>query len=192
MTRKEAFEKIRVILGLENTMATAKLSDGSIIQWEGELKEGIALNIVDTEGNQTPMADGEHTMEDGTKITCVGGLITKIEAPVEESSDEMSDFEKLIVKHIEDFAAFTAKFEALESKVNEYEVKFAEITEASKAANVTVEDKFAKIVELVETISKEPEVIVPAPLNTFRRNRVEGEKTKEELWIEFQKQSKNI
>ena len=188
MTRVEAFKKIKELFGMEDP-STAKLKDGNIIQWTGELAEGAALNSVDTDGNVLPIVDGEYEMEDGTKITCVGGLVTMLAGPKVEKEvepvEEMSEFEKALMKHLEDFAAFTEKFTALENKVTEYEAKFTQITEATAATDSSISEKFAKVVELVETISKEPAVGQPKPPNAFQKR--EGENTRINKFLEFQK-----
>jgi hypothetical protein len=80
MTKKEAFEKIKTLLFGEQKMYDAKLVDGTIVQWEGELAEGTAIMVVAEDGNTIPAPDAVHELADGTKITTVGGLITAIES----------------------------------------------------------------------------------------------------------------
>ncbi len=84
MTRKEAFAKLKSLFNEEMAAQQAKLEDGTIISWEGELKEGTAIMVIDEEGNMLPAPDATHTLEDYTLVTTVGGLVTKIEKKVVE------------------------------------------------------------------------------------------------------------
>jgi hypothetical protein len=161
MTKKEAFEKIKTLLFGEQKMSDAKLSDGTIIQWEGDLSEGTALNVVAEDGNTIPAPDAVHELEDGTKITTLGGLITAIESKEVEEEEEMkeemaSEFEKMFASHLEAFNSLLEKFSAIESKVNEYELKFSEISNNINDITKNNTEKFNAIVEIVDAISEQP------------------------------------
>jgi len=163
MKRKEALEKIKALLFGEQKCEQAKTSDGAIVQWDGELTEGSPLNIVDETGNVMPCPDGEVKLEDGTMITCVGGLVTKLTGPDVEvekepatAEDMASEFELAFAKHVEDFTAFMSRFDAMEAKVNEYESQFSAINETLHSESTDVHDKFAAITELIGKIAEEP------------------------------------
>lgn len=161
MTKKEAFEKIKTLLFGEQKMSDAKLADGTIIQWEGDLSEGTALNVVAEDGNVTPAPDGVHELEDGTKITVVSGMVTAIEgASVEkevEVEEEMaSEFEKMFASHLEAFNSLLEKFSTIENKVAEYELKFSEISNNINDITKSNTEKFNAIVEIVDAISEQP------------------------------------
>lgn len=161
MTKKEAFEKIKTLLFGEQKMSNAKLADGTIIEWEGDLSEGTALNVVAEDGNVTPAPDGVHELEDGTKITIVGGLVTAIEGAsvkeeVEVEGEMASEFEKMFATHLEAFNSLLEKFNAIESKVNEYELKFSEISNNINDITKNNTEKFNAIVEIVDAISEQP------------------------------------
>lgn len=170
MKRTEVIEKITNLLKFGTTeqptkFENAKLADGTIIQWEGELKEGSPINVVAEDGNVLPAPDDTHILEDGTMITTVGGLVTKIESKKAEVGVEVeaSEFQIQFANHLESFNSFIERFNAMEAKL-------AEITLAATTANESVEAKFAKVIELFEAISNEPAVVVEAPKNiTYKK-----------------------
>lgn len=164
MTRKEAFEKIQKLLFGEQKMAEAKLADGTIIQWEGDLVEGAAINVIAEDGNTTPAPDATHELEDGTKITTVGGLVTSIEKPemeteveVEDKKEKMaSEFEAAFANHVEAFAGIVSRVEALENAVKSYEEKFSAINTEVEGKDKSINEKFAAITEIVKEIAETP------------------------------------
>lgn len=164
MTRKEAFEKIQKLLFGEQKMAEAKLADGTIIQWEGDLVEGAAINVIAEDGNTTPAPDATHELEDGTKITTVGGLVTSIEKPemeteveVEDKKEKMaSEFEAAFANHVEAFAGIVSRVEALENAVKSYEEKFSAISTEVEGKDKSINEKFAAITEIVKEIAETP------------------------------------
>lgn len=164
MTRKEAFEKIQKLLFGEQKMAEAKLADGTIIQWEGDLVEGAAINVIAEDGNTTPAPDATHELEDGTKVTTVGGLVTSIEKPemeteveVEDKKEKMaSEFEAAFANHVEAFAGIVSRVEALENAVKSYEEKFSAISTEVEGKDKSINEKFAAITEIVKEIAETP------------------------------------
>ena len=82
LTAKEAIMQIGNLLKMEFTkienFESATLKDGSKIIWDGDLSEGVAIMTIDTQGNQVPALDGTYTLEDGSEVYTVGGLVTKI------------------------------------------------------------------------------------------------------------------
>lgn len=70
----------------EQKFGKAMLPDGSVLVWEGEPAIGTQVMVETPEGN-VPAASGEYTLEDGTVITIVDGVITEIEAPANEGED---------------------------------------------------------------------------------------------------------
>lgn len=182
MTRKEAFAKLKSLFNEEMAAQQAKLEDGTIISWEGELAEGTAIMVVDESGNMTPAPDATHTLEDYTLVTTVGGLVTKIEKKVEDGKkpEEMSsEFEQIFTKHIEQFSGVIGRVEKLENS-------FAELTKVIADSKADVESKFSKVVELVGEIATEPSVNTPAPKNVlFKKDK--PAKSAVDLFMEFKK-----
>jgi hypothetical protein len=196
LTRKEAFEKIKGLLNFESKvkMENAKLADGTIIQWDGELGEGSALSIVDESGNVTPAPDATHELEDGTKVTTVGGMITAIAGPAAETEvepvEEMaSEFAAEFANHLESFNALVERLNSVELKLAEYESKFSAINESVNNAEVSTSDKFAKVLELVEKISEEPAAAVNKPENVTFKKVYAKAKNNKELFLQFAKEN---
>jgi hypothetical protein len=67
MNYKNKLNQIRVVLGLQVKLATAKLKDGTVVEAE-EFVPGAALVIVAEDGSKSPAPAGEHTLEDGTVV----------------------------------------------------------------------------------------------------------------------------
>jgi hypothetical protein len=176
MTSKDAIDKIKNLIKfgtVEAKFEQAKLADGTIIQWEDDLGEGTAIMVVSEDGNVMPAPDAVHELEDGTMVTTLGGLVTKIEAKKEEEviEEEMAaEPNPEFIKHLEDFKIMVERMTAIENKLAEYESKFSAITETVKNTETSTSDKFAKVIELVEAISNEPAIKVDAPRNiTYKK-----------------------
>ena len=162
MTKLNAFAKIKALFNNEN-FNDAKLADGTIIQWEGELGEGTAIMVIDTDGNTTPAPDAIHQLEDGTEVYTVGGLVTRIE-PKSEVEVEVE------MEVAPDMAAYEERMMACEKKIADMETKMSEMFTAVELASANVDSKFNEIKEIVETIAEEPIVEVEAPKNsTFKK-----------------------
>lgn len=59
------------------------LADGTKIHVKGE-----EVFVVDAEGNKVPAPDGVHTLEDGSTVETMGGMIVAPAAPAEEMMHE--------------------------------------------------------------------------------------------------------
>lgn len=89
-------ERIKVALGIDTEEQEvklayeAKLVDGTIVVSEAEdLAEGVALNILSEDGEQTPMPEGTYSLEDGTEFsTDENGVVTEVSAKEEEVEQE--------------------------------------------------------------------------------------------------------
>jgi preprotein translocase subunit YajC len=167
LTAKEAIMQIGNLLKMDfakvEKFNSAKLVDGTEVMWDGEISEGTAIMVVAEDGNQMPAPDAVHELEDGTKVTTVGGLVTSIE-PKSEVEVEVELAEMPDMKMIEErMGACESKMKEMETKMNEmfasYESKFAAITESNTA-------KFAAINAIVEEIAAEPIVVAAKPTNS--------------------------
>lgn len=198
MTRKDAIEKIKKLLfSEEKKFEEAKLADGTIIQWEGEIGEGVPIMVISEDGNTMPAPDGTHELADGTKVTTVGGLVTAIEKIEEDKKDEMaSEFEKAFADHVEAFTQVVSRIEALEKKVAEYESKFSAIGEEVKNTEKSVSDKFSAIEKVIDEIAAMPEEnpkdnkpanAVPA----YFKSKKESKGNPLEAYLEWKKQRIN-
>ena len=89
-------ERIKVALGIDTEEQEvrlayeAKLADGTIVVSEAdELAEGVVLNILSEDGEQTPMPEGTYSLEDGTEFsTDANGVVTEVSAKEEEVEQE--------------------------------------------------------------------------------------------------------
>jgi len=88
-------ERIKVALGIDTKEQEvklayeAKLVDGTIIVSEAdELAEGVVLNILSEDGEQTPIPQGTYSLEDGTEFsTDENGVVTEVSAKEEEEEE---------------------------------------------------------------------------------------------------------
>lgn len=86
MNYKNKLNQIRVVLGLQVKLATAKLKDGTVVEAE-EFVPGAALVIVAEDGSKSPAPAGEHTLEDGSVVLVdESGAIVSLK-PLEASED---------------------------------------------------------------------------------------------------------
>jgi hypothetical protein len=86
MNYKNKLNQIRVVLGLQVKLATAKLKDGTVVEAE-ELAPGAALVVVAEDGSKSPAPAGEHTLEDGTVVLVdESGSIVSLK-PLEAAKD---------------------------------------------------------------------------------------------------------
>ena len=79
-------EILSQLIQLEKNSETAK--DGRVIYWEGELAEGVALYVLDEEGNEVACPDGEVIIED-KKIVVADGQVSPIETVAVEEPEPM-------------------------------------------------------------------------------------------------------
>lgn len=145
-------EKVKVLFNTEVQLAEAKLKDGTVITYEGELGEGTALLIVTAEGNM-PAPDGIHEVVNDTgevalMVTTEGGKVIKIDQPQAATSED------------DKFTELNNKIASLETVINELKggaTKYE--TQLGEAKKVIEESSglFTKVIELVEEIAQEPQ-----------------------------------
>ena len=148
----ELFDKYSVQLEVEEKQevkfAVATLDSGQEIQTDAEaFAVGVAVFVVNDEGEQIPLPDGEYTLADGSMLVVAEGAVSEMkeaEAEVEaeeEKEEEMSEEPKEVeasseVLTREDVAGMIA--EAIEATKAEFssqiEERDAKITELSKQA----------------------------------------------------------
>lgn len=89
MNLKNKINAIKVVLGLEVALASAKLMDGTVVEAES-FELGFPLFIVNEDGTKSPAPTGEHTLEDGTKVVVDEmGAIAEMEKPEEAEASEV-------------------------------------------------------------------------------------------------------
>ena len=150
MNAKETLKEIRTMLGFSDEpvaveLATATLTDGTVITYEGELAIGTAIFVQTAEGD-IPAPDATHEVEGGLLVTTVGGLVTEIVEPEVEIEVEVAS---------EEFATMTAFNEV----VAKMETAIAELTakvESLTASNNTHKEAMSKAIDLIEKVADLP------------------------------------
>lgn len=93
------FNKYSAMLAEEApvSLATAVLQGGQEIQTAAEeWAVGVDVFVVNDEGEQIPLPDGEYTLEDGIEFTVVDGKVNTWEMPAEAPAEEAKkDEEKM-------------------------------------------------------------------------------------------------
>jgi hypothetical protein len=108
----------------EAKFETATLTDGTVIEWEGDLMVGTPIFVVDDE-NRVPAPAGNHTLEDGRTITVdENGMITEIievEVREEMSADKVNEIVNAKMSEVLDtfskgFESITSAFESMSAE----------------------------------------------------------------------------
>ena len=167
ITAKEALMQIGKLLKMDfakiEKFESAKLKDGTEIMWDGDLSEGSAIMVV-TDGNQMPAPDATHELEDGTKITTVGGLVTAIEGAKTETEVEIEMAAPIDMTKLEErMAACEEKMKSMEVKMSEMFGKFTAIDETIANTTKSANEKFEAIKVIIDEIAEEPIVEQPKP-----------------------------
>lgn len=92
------FNKYSAMLAEETpvSLATAVLQGGQEIQTAAEeWAIGVDVFVVNDEGEQIPLPDGEYTLEDGTEFTVVDGKVNTWEMPEAPVEEAKKDEEKM-------------------------------------------------------------------------------------------------
>ena len=122
---KSIFDFFKKEEEIKVTFAEITTIDGVVMQYDGDLAEGSAVFVLDTEGNQIPAPEGQYQVElEGIKIVNVdvNGIVTAIEEvaveeePMAEEMMSKAEFSSMTEKIINDI---DERFKALESKFNE-------------------------------------------------------------------------
>lgn len=167
MNAKETLKEIRTMLGFSDEevkveMATATLTDGTIIEWEGELAVGTAVFVQTAEGN-IPAPDATHEVEGGMLVTTEGGFVTEIVEPEIEIEIEAEEFATV--------SAFNDTVSKLESAIAELSAKVETLT----ASNIKHKEAMSKAIDLIEKVADLPaEEPLKAPVSTKKNDRFEA------------------
>ena len=121
-------------------MAEGALADGTMIYSPAaEWAEGVEIFVMDADGNPSPLADGEYTLDNGKKIVVASGVIASIEEVEEEKPEveitvEQEVAETYSKEQVEGLLNnIIAEFEA---KLSAAEKKIVELTQAPAAVTV--------------------------------------------------------
>jgi hypothetical protein len=126
-------------------MAEGILEDGTKIGTSADAwSEGVDIFIVDADGNQQPLPDGEYKLTDGTTLLVEGGLLKSIapmeeEVVVEEQAEEVENSAetKITNEQVEALMNLVAKLEvALSDEKKKNTLNETKVAELSKAPAV--------------------------------------------------------
>ena len=142
-------------------MAEAALMDGTMIYSPAaEIAEGVEIFVMDADGNPSPLADGEYTLDNGKIIVVASGLIASI-ADAEEPSTEV---EVTVEQEVAETYSKEQVEGLLKNVITEFEAKLsaaeAKITELSKAPAAT-------------TVKQSRQASPEAPLNIKAMSNIE-------------------
>ena len=178
MTLKERisdiFEKYSVELSVEENaevkFAVATLDSGQEIQTDAEaFAVGVAVFVVNDEGEQIPLPDGEYTLQDGSTLVVAEGAVTEVkEAEAEEPAVEAEEDKEEEMSEEPKAEEVEASSEVLTRE--EVAGMIAEAIEATKAEfSSQIEERDAKITELskqaTKSLSRAPKMEAPAPVD---------------------------
>lgn len=135
---------------VEENFGEATLTDGTIVKWEGELKEGTALVVVTPEG-EISAPDGNHELEDGTIVETAGGLVVSIVAIESEDAPEVEEVEAEVENEFNE----EMLNEMLERAVSKYAEAINESIETIKAENESLRTELASAVTSKEELKQE-------------------------------------
>jgi hypothetical protein len=162
MNLNEAIEKLSGLVSkfnaestTEQTFIDAKLMDGTIIRYES-LEVGMPLLVIDEAGNELPAPDGEHELEDGTKVTVESGIITEVASKEEEAPEAEMPIEQPMAA-VETVSK--EDFEALKNEVDNLKTRFEEFTKTNEtlsADNIAMKEIVKETFSIVEKLAKVP------------------------------------
>lgn len=169
----EIFDKYSVELSVEENaevkFATATLESGQEIQTEAEsFAVGASVFVVNDEGEQIPLPDGEYTLADGAVLVVAEGAITEVKEAAEPAVEAEEEKEEEMSAETEEVKEVEASQEVLTRE--EVAGMIAEAIEATKAEfSSQIEQRDAKITELSKqatpSLSRAPKMEAPAPVD---------------------------
>jgi len=185
MTLKERisdlFEKYSVQLEVEEKaevkFAVATLDSGQEIQTDAEaFAVGVSVFVVNDEGEQIPLPDGDYTLADGSMLVVAEGVVAEVNEASEEPAVEAEEDKEEEMSEEPKAEEVEASSEILTRE--EVAGMIAEAIEATKAEFASqIEDRDAKITELskqaTKSISRAPKMEVQAPVDLSKLSLTE-------------------
>lgn len=162
MSRLKLIKEKLASLLVEVEMSTIK-TDKAVLEYDGELAEGVAVYVIDAETEERiAAADGEYITEDNKVITVAEGKVVSIvekevepieeptEEPIEEPTEELEepiieekpteepDADEQETEEVDEIAV-------LKEKVAELEAKIADLVQMIEGLKTETEEKFEKM-----------------------------------------------
>jgi hypothetical protein len=127
----------------EVKMATATLDSGQEISTDAEaFAVGVSVFVVNDEGEQIPLPDGDYTLADGLVFVVAEGVITEIKEPEAEAVEEapVAEVVEEVAMSREEVVSLIAKAvaEAKKEFSSQIAKRDAKITELSKQATPSI------------------------------------------------------
>lgn len=162
-------------------------NEGPILVTNGGLEVGLDVFTKDSEGNQTPINDGEFVCE-GKKVTVESGKITKMEEVKEEDVMESPednanvnvDEEVKVEEKMEEVKKEEEEIGVVEVKPLDNEEVEVEVEAPEKEEEVSVEDRIKGLEDAVSKILSIMDQMMTKTQETMSQN-VELEKKVQEL-----------
>ena len=157
---KLKLNQIREVLGMPVKLERATLADGTVVEVE-KLEVGFPVSIVAEDGSMTPAPEGEHTLEDGTKIMVdANGAIVEIMpaetvavAAQEEEVEEVQEME--LPEGIKEIVSEIVE-EKMKDKVEEaMNMVYAAVEEIATEV-ATVKEEMGAMKEKMQKFAKTP------------------------------------
>lgn len=157
---KLKLNQIREVLGMPVKLERATLADGTVVEVE-KLEVGFPVSIVAEDGSMTPAPEGEHTLEDGTKIMVdANGAIVEIMpaetvavAAQEEEVEEVQEME--LPEGIKEIVSEIVE-EKMKDKVEEaMKMVYAAVEEIATEV-ATVKEEMGAMKEKMQKFAKTP------------------------------------
>ena len=130
----------------EQKFTEAKLKDGTVVAYEGELTVGTTLFVRDEAGAELPAPEGAHELDNGTIVTVdATGVVIDIKEPEAEEDPNVAmaaaqaAFQKTVLDRLE----------AMEKKMNA-------TAQADATFRTNIEAKFSAVGEAIVTLAETP------------------------------------
>lgn len=138
-------------------MGEAKLKDGTIVTYQGELNVGSVLNVVAPGGEPQPAPNGTHELEDGTLVTVAEGIVTDLKKAGEGDGEGEGEGAEVVVnaKKVEQMQAEIDSLREQLGKYADLANQFASLKEDATKQNETVQNLFEAVQLLTETVEDE-------------------------------------
>ena len=133
-------------------MAEGALADGTMIYSNADaFAEGVDIFVMDADGNPTPLADGEYTLDNGMTIVVTNGVIASMaEAITEEPTAEMPVEQEVAETYSKEQVEGLLKnvITEFEAKLSAAEAKITELSQAPAATTVKQSRQAAPVAPL--------------------------------------------
>jgi len=173
---KAAFNKIAsdvatpVEVVTEN-FATVKTADGVELNIEGELVVGSKVTMKDTSGQLVPAPEGAVTLEDGTIIVVMGGVISEVNPPAQ------ADAAAPVEQAAEDF---NTKFNSINETLSSLVARIEGIEKSIAGQSFAKADEFEAIKDVVNKTYTVVEGLVNTPAASVE-NKFSSDKRKDKI-----------